>query len=263
MFLWMIHQGILAEVHLEFMIPGHSMMPCDRTFGALEKKFKTLENINCPEEYINQIRRSPKSTTKVMEYTDFLDFKFLLNFIQFRKAKGVLFSKSRRIILDKEEPWSMLLITPTGTERVDLNKRDNQEEELSLPELVAKHRPDPSGNPDIVQLPRKYKKDTQLLIPPTKLLHLQQMRPYLDSAVRTWVDSVTIGQRTAVPRPRVPVDEHTQESAETLPADFYDDVYTSVPEPNFPPGYVENIPLEDPPPHPQASTGTVETPSHS
>ena len=124
--MWLIHQGVLTEVHLEFMIPGHSYMPCDRTFGTLEKKFKKLENINCPEEYINQIRRSPKSTTKVMEYTDFLDFKFLLNFIQFRKAKGVLFSKSRRIILDKEEPWSMLLITPTGTERVDLNKRDNK-----------------------------------------------------------------------------------------------------------------------------------------
>ena len=43
MFLWMIHQGILTEVHLEFMIPGHSYMPCDRTFGTLEKKFKKLE----------------------------------------------------------------------------------------------------------------------------------------------------------------------------------------------------------------------------
>ena len=264
MFLWLIHQGVLTEVHLEFMIPGHSYMPCDRTFGTLEKKFKKLENINCPEEYINQIRRSPKSTTKVMEYTDFLDFKFLLAFIQFRKAKGVLFSKSRRIILDKDEPWSMLLITPTGNERVDLNKRENRKENLSLPELIAKHRPDPSGNEDIVRLPKKYKEDTHLILPPLKLLHLKQMSPYLNSAGRTWVDKVTIGQRTAVPRPRLTVDdEHTQDSTETLPADFYDDVYTSVPEPNFPPGYVENIPLEDPPPHPQASTSTVETPSHS
>ena len=264
MFLWLIHRGFLAVVHLEFMLPGHSMMPCDRSFGVLEKEYKKLETINHPNEYINIISRSTNSHSTSLGYKDFIDFKSLLQFIQFRKAKTVLFSKSRRIILDSDYPWSMLLITPTGTERVNLNRRENEGPDgpiLNLPELVAQKYSDPSS-----KLPLKYKENTQLLLAPAKLLHLKQMRPYLDSPGRIWVDSVTLAQQTAVPRPRVPVpaNELVHDSAETLPADYFDDEYTSVPDPNFPPDYVETVRLEDPPPHLQASTSRGdETPSHS
>ena len=264
MFLWLIQRGFLSVVHLEFMLPGHSMMPCDRAFGVLEKDYKKLENINHPNEYINIISRSKNSHSTSLGYKDFIDFKSLLQFIQFRKAKTVLFSKSRRIILDSDHPWSMKLITPTGDEMVDLNRRENKGPEgpiFDLPELVARKYQDPS-----FKLPLKYQENTQLQLAPLKLKQLKLMRPYLDSPGRLWVDSVILAQQTAVPRPRVPVPakELVHDSAETLPADYFDDEYTSVPDPDFPPGYVETVRLEDPPPHLQASTSRGdETPSHS
>ena len=135
--MWLIHSGILVEVKLEFMVPGHSMLPCDRRFGVLEKEFKKKEMISTPQEYIDIINKSAKSTATRMGHNEFINFKYLLQFIQFRKAKDVLFSKSRQIILSHEYPWSMLLVTPDGSERVDLNKRNNREAMLTLPELFA------------------------------------------------------------------------------------------------------------------------------
>ena len=51
MFMWLIQCGILNVVVLEFMVPGHSYLPCDRKFGVLEKKFKDKDNLYTPEEY--------------------------------------------------------------------------------------------------------------------------------------------------------------------------------------------------------------------
>ena len=132
MFLWLIQNGILVEVHLEFMVSGHSMMPCDSTFGVLEKKFKNQETFNIPEEYRSFINQSRKSTSITMGQKELINFKYLLQFIQFRKAKTVKFSKSRRIILSHLHPWSMLLVTSTGSERVDLNKHTNKDDMLPL-----------------------------------------------------------------------------------------------------------------------------------
>ena len=156
----------------------------------------------------------------------------------------------------------MKLITPTGDEMVNLNRRENEGPEgpiLDLPELVAQKYQDPS-----FKLPLKYQENTQLQLTALKLKQLKLMRPYLDSPGRLWVDSVILAQQTAVPRPRVPANELVHDSAETSPADYFDDEYTSVPDPNFPPDYVETVRLEDPPPHSQATTSRGdETPSHS
>ena len=265
MFMWLIHSGILVEVRLEFMLPGHSMLPCDRRFGVLEKAFKKKETINNPQEYIGIISGAKRSTATRMGHNEFYDFKYLLQFIQFRKAKDVLFSKSRTITLSHEHPWSMLLITPAGTERVDLNKKNNREAMLTLPELFAQKYPDPSGDQHRVQIPMKYWHKQHIKISESKLLHLQQMRPYLERAGRDWVDSVTLGQRTAAPRPRE--DDRTLESqlieaSEPNQDDGIDDEYTNVPEPNFPPGYISNVIAEDPPPQP-ISTSSTPTPSTS
>ena len=62
MFLLLIQDGYLELVHLEFMVSGHSMMPCDRTFGVLEKKFKKRETIDTPEEYREVINATNHST---------------------------------------------------------------------------------------------------------------------------------------------------------------------------------------------------------
>ena len=38
MFMWLIQSGTLTVVVLEFMVPGHSYLPCDRKFGQLEQE---------------------------------------------------------------------------------------------------------------------------------------------------------------------------------------------------------------------------------
>ena len=247
MSLWLIQDGYLKEVHLEFMVSGHSMMPCDRTFGTLEKKFKKRETIDTPEEYREVINATNHSTAIKMGQDDLINFKYLLKYIQFRKAKTVLFSNSRRIILSEFHPWSMKLVTSSGTEMVNLNKRTNKHAMKTLQELLEEDHP---------ELPRKYKPNQHIKITESKLDHLQSLRPYLTPRGRAWVDSVTIGQRTAVPRPRTD-DQHTQECEETISANNMADEYCDVPPHNLPPGYLENATVRGPPPaHSQASTST-------
>ena len=161
-FMWLIHLGILKEVHLEFLVPGHSFMPCDRCFGTLEKSFKRKECINTPQEYREIINASTKSTSVTMGYEHFLDFKDLLNYIQFRKGKDVLFSKARRIVLNSDDPWAMEITTASGTERVDLNKKSNKYDEKDLEELIGSDC-----------LKKKYEADKQITIGASKVNHLK------------------------------------------------------------------------------------------
>ena len=247
MFLWLIHQGILVEVHLEFMVPGHSFMPCDRSFGVLEKKYRRRGIINAPPEYVAIIEGTENSTSTNLGHDQILDFKSLLEFIQFRKASTVLFSKSTRIILRLEHPWHMLLVTPTGSEYVNLNKANNQfadpEDEKNLLELTEDKYKE--------GLPIKYHHRKQLKITDSKVNHLKAMKPYLSKAGRDWVDSVITGQLTAKDRPRTAnpdPDGDPDVPPEEDPDNNDDDEYTPIPEPEFPPGYLRG----DPPPNSHA-----------
>ena len=258
-FMWLIQLGILQEVHLEFLVAGHSFMPCDRCFGTLEKSFKRKECLNTPQEYRDIINASTHSTSVTMGYEHLLDFKDLLNYVQFRKAKELLFSKARRIVLHSDDPWAMLIITATGRERVDLNKKSNKDDEKSLEELIGSNC-----------LKKKYEEDKQITIGASKVIHLKKLRPYLSSAGRQWVDMLEIAQQTAGPRPRKD-DRHTnaqpapeEEPDDNLVSDNNADEYTDMPPHNFPPGYLDNATEEDPPPAQSGpSTSSAPVPSSS
>ena len=137
-----------------------------------------------------------------MGHTDLLNFKDLHQYIQFRKAKTVNFSKARRIVLSSEHPWSMLIITSTGSERVNLNKRSNKDDMKNNSEFVGSH-----------DLKKKYEENKQITIGASKVIHLKKLRPYLSFAGRRWVDMLEIAQRTAGPRPRAD-DQHTNAQPE-------------------------------------------------
>ena len=175
-----------------------------------------------------------------MAHQDLLNFKDLLQYIQFRKAKTVLFSKARRIIITAERPWDMLLITSAGSEYVNLNKRTNTEG-LMLRDFVNH------------ELKKKYTENQQISIGPSKVDHLVKLRPYLSVPGRLWVSEVENGQRTAGPRPRTDEPhfqppEPEEEPEDILVSDNFADDYTDMPPPNLPPGYVDNATEEDPPP---------------
>ena len=244
-------------------------MPCDRSFGVLEKKFKKRERINTPQGYRDIISAATKCDSVTMEREHWLDFKDLEQYIQHRKAKTVKFSKARKIVIDGYEPWTMLLITSEGQERVDLNKRTNRDEMLDIPDMAN------------YQLKYKYQENQQITIGPSKVSNLVKLRPFLTVPGRRWVEFVQTGQDTAVPRPRTlrrrrqapaaartdpgqneappeeprtdggqnqaPVEE-AEEPDDNLGTDNIYDDYTAVPPPDFPPGYVEDA-REDAPHH--------------
>ena len=234
MCLWFIHSGILLEVHLEFLVSGHSYMPCDRVFGVLEKKFRNYEHIDTPEKYRDIINSTTVSTSVTMEHADLLNFKELLNHIQFRTAKEVYFSKSRQIHLSVHRPWDMYLITPQGNEYVDLNKRSNRGDGMKLLPAFMNHGLRP-----------KYQLGQQITIGPSKVRHLRQLFPYLSVPGRNWVKMVEQGQQTAGPRPRadrslpphiqIPPDDQGQQDEDA-------DEYSPIPAPNLPPGYAQPQP---------------------
>ena len=241
--MWLIQSGILQEVRLEFLVSGHSYMPCDRVFGVLEKRFRNHEHIATPAKYRDIINSSRVSTSVAMEHADLLNFKELLNHIQFRTAKNVLFSKSREIHLSIHKPWHMLLITPQGNEYVDLNKRSNRTDEKTLLDFMD-HRLNP-----------KYELGQQISIGQSKVLHLKQLFPYLSVPGRQWVQMVEQGQQTAGPRPRadkrlpphiqIPPDAQGQQDIDA-------DDYSDIPAPNMPPGYADDP--SEPQPGPSSSS---------
>ena len=50
----MIHKKELDEITLEFLIPGHSYLPCDAFFGVIETKIRLQKFISCPEHYMQK-----------------------------------------------------------------------------------------------------------------------------------------------------------------------------------------------------------------
>ena len=211
MFLWLIQCGIIITVHLEFMVPGHSYMPCDRKFGELERKFQKKENIYTPEEYRELINGATNSSSVEMDHDKLLDFKNLLNFVQHRKAKAVKFSKARRIILTSHDPWAMYLYTPDGQERVNLEKTNNK---LTLPEHVD------------LKVQHKYVAGKHIKINESKLAHLQSLRLYMTQPGRRWLDMVEVGQTNAVARPRTADNDNGDPEENTqgnIIADQYED----------------------------------------
>ncbi|KAG7156492.1 putative NAD-dependent protein deacetylase Sir2B-like [Homarus americanus] len=65
-----------------FMKSDHSYLPCDRTFGSIEKKLRKTSHIYSPLQYILIIGKAVKKgfSVIVMQREDFLDVRALLNY---------------------------------------------------------------------------------------------------------------------------------------------------------------------------------------
>ena len=127
MFMYLIQEGTLKEVHLDFMVSGHSFLPCDRGFGRLEKVFKKQEVISCPNEYEYLIRTLTKTSVNNMDHSNLYDFKSLKKLVIHRTAEHpVLFSKATTIVLTYERPVEFEIRSHPGNAWVDLRKRGSK-----------------------------------------------------------------------------------------------------------------------------------------
>ena len=90
-FLREMHMKRLTNVRFIYMVSGHSYLPCDASFGNIEKKYKLQESILTPEDYIahikDAVRKKPFPVVE-MRKEDFFDFKILLGHVTWRDTGG-------------------------------------------------------------------------------------------------------------------------------------------------------------------------------
>ncbi|CAL4112496.1 unnamed protein product, partial [Meganyctiphanes norvegica] len=75
----LLQLGDFDSIKIEFMVAGHSYMPCDRAFGSIEKKIRKQATINNPDEYAKLIQTATTGGINVVRMTqeDFYDIKAL------------------------------------------------------------------------------------------------------------------------------------------------------------------------------------------
>ena len=187
MFMYLIQQGILKEVHLDFMVSGHSYLPCDRGFGNIETACKRMEIINGPAHYTEIIRKIKNTNVHHMKQEEILHIKSLRKRITMRtsKVQDMYFSKARKIVLSEDHPHQYRLIQAQGTVMVDLKKKKRKG-------LI-------SDEP----IPKKYAHGQSLKISAEKLADVQHFKDFLNQAGKNWISQVVNGQITAQPRPQI------------------------------------------------------------
>lgn len=95
-----VHAGRLKRVELVFLVSGHSYMPCDRSFGLIEKRIRTHDTVFTPADYVEIIRSTNRNFRVVeMRLDDFLDLKSLMNAVTVRRAPHGKFSKASQIVI--------------------------------------------------------------------------------------------------------------------------------------------------------------------
>ena len=195
------------------MVPGHSYLPCDRTFGQIEHKIKD-KDINCPAEYVQYMQNAVKAGNNVirMDQKDFFDVKSLLSKVTFRKPREpILFSKGRTFSLHRDNPWVFNIKAAEGSQDVSLEKVKK------APPNKKKGTKNPATPLLLDPLQEKY----QGLIPldAAKLTDLKNLKNFLETrAGKAGVDEVVAQQLTSVPI-EVVVDEHEVTSAENIADD--------------------------------------------
>lgn len=121
--------------------PGHSFLPCDRSFGAIEQEKRKYDKLYLPKDYVKIIERSSKKFTVINVTQDmFLDFKSHLSqfFVKNPSKKNKKFTISKYRIMRHETQDKAVLFrcseTVSFTIFNDFDIEDNRKlHNISLP----------------------------------------------------------------------------------------------------------------------------------
>lgn len=123
------------EIQHLFPVSGHTMMPCDRDFGDIERKVRKTKSVFSPTEYIQLIRDSrTKNKFNVVEMTsaDFLNIGAISNLLtkrnittdkekvdyrrvsQFKISSEIPQSLQVRFHHDDSEKWKIISLQRRG-----------------------------------------------------------------------------------------------------------------------------------------------------
>ena len=148
MSLWryLIRTGKFDEIIHIFPISGHTMLPCDRDFGQIEKVLRKHEHIYTPEEYgklIARARHVNPFPVVHMDTNDFVTFKSLAacttnkkvtvtgEKVEFRKATQFRFCKDSQNMMylrythDENETWQAVNVQKRGRQHTMTNVKFN------------------------------------------------------------------------------------------------------------------------------------------
>ncbi|CAL4233963.1 unnamed protein product, partial [Meganyctiphanes norvegica] len=193
----LLHLGDFDSIKIEFMVAGHSYMPCDRAFGSIETKIRKQSTINNPDEYATLIQTATAGGINVvkMAQEDFFDVKALKSLITLRRPKKFLFTEGRTFTLVKTKPWHYHIKNNKGSsEYVDLEKA-RKGPPAKTKNKVKRHEP---TAPLLTSDPLVRAYSNEIKIDESKLEHLLQLREFLHRPGKEWLDRLVVSQRTAV-----------------------------------------------------------------
>ena len=56
-----VHNSKIEKVTINYPLPGHSRMPCDRDFGRIEKKKRKKDKVALPSEWVQLVKSTDES----------------------------------------------------------------------------------------------------------------------------------------------------------------------------------------------------------
>ena len=202
-----IHQKVLERVEFIYLVSGHSYLPCDRTFGVIEKKLRSHGEIWTPDDYAAYIASSHRVPLTVvrMAITDFLKFSALDNYVKWKTPGNVrgAFQRARQLIVTSNYVVGYLVKLHYNLEDTNTN---HFKVALSLGGTKGKGRGKGRSRGasarslldfDLcnVAIAQKYPGDA-ILINENKLKDLEHLLPYLDPEGHEWVSKVLEVQKS-------------------------------------------------------------------
>ena len=115
LFLQQIQKKLLNRVEFSFLVSGHSFLPCDRTFGVIEKMYRRHSYICSTQKYTHLLQsagKKKKFDVFEMRREHFYDIKALSTLITNRSA-GQL-AKAKQFVIDASEPEGFFIKNDYG-----------------------------------------------------------------------------------------------------------------------------------------------------
>ena len=154
----LVHLDLFDRIELAFMVPGHSYLPCDQTFGNIANKLKKHKTIASPDSLCELIRAGKKRKHKVtkMGRNDIYNIDRLVEkgpgrVAYIRPTHDKIFQTASIIVMKKSYPDGYIL-------KKDFKTTD---EEGSLIKVTVP-KPTDHLNLGLVELQKKY--ETQIKI---------------------------------------------------------------------------------------------------
>lgn len=219
----MIHAKKLFRIEFVFLVKGHSFMPCDRSFGNIEKKLKRLSNIlDTPMQYVKHIRNavSPPFETFAMERAEFFDFKALKAHVT-KRHHDMLFSQSCQLVVTMgyKEGFLMKSSYDFTDDQVDTHRCRLQKGRMNV-KYSAKLF-------DLSTVPLVPKYTTPRCLNKDKVNDLEKLLDYVHSNAREWMRELIAEQRSLQSHGVAPVeptkdDERHDQQDEDLENNIHD-----------------------------------------